>query len=263
MTAARVIDVHGHVGVTTSRRPGLPPPWMWGDAHDVRALCNTAGVADVFVSSLWSCRAWSRESEREAREAAETEEGTRFWAVLDPRISDSWDALLEAMAHPRCVGVKLHPVWQQWDLRDHLDRIMEVVSSHHSVVLTHSEVADPLVSPLICADAANRYPDATLIMAHLGYGAMPRSGLTRDQMIAIRLSRHGNLFVDTSSQHMIFEGFLELAVAEFGADQILFGTDVPLHSSAAIVARVAQSRIPSEAKEKILSGNAIRIWGSL
>ncbi len=258
-----VIDVHGHVGVLETPQDHLPPPWMWGDAARVESLAREAGIDEVFVSSLWSCSRYDPASEQEARTAAEGSRRIRFWAVVDPRIPESFDAAHTALAHPKCVGVKLHPVWQHYDLRHHLDQVMDFAEAHRAVVLTHTEAGQAGVDPLVCADAANRHPQARLVMAHLGFGEPPRRFRVFDQMLAVRQARHDNLFVDTASQHMIFEGFLEEVVRRFSPEHILFGTDLPLHSAGAILARVRTAAIPDAAREAILFRNAQRIWPAL
>lgn len=259
----RIIDVHGHVGVLDAPEDHLPPPWMWGDGTRVEALAQAAGIDEVFVSSLWSCSRFDPATEREARTAAEQSRRIRFWAVVDPRLPESFQLAQTALAHPRCVGIKLHPVWQHYDLRHHLEAVMAFAEAHHATVLTHTQAGEGGVDPLFCADAANRHPGARLVMAHLGFGEPPRRFRVFDQMVAIRQTRHDNLFVDTASQHMIFEGFLEEVVRRFSHEHILFGTDLPLHSASAIVARIKTAAITEAAREAILFRNAERIWPDL
>ena len=78
----------------------------------------------------------------------------------------------------------------------------------------------------------------------------------RDRVQAVQSSRHGNVFVDTSSARSILPGLVEWAVGEVGAEKILFGTDAPLYHTAMQRARVDSADIDEKDKVRILCGNA-------
>jgi predicted TIM-barrel fold metal-dependent hydrolase len=109
---------------------------------------------------------------------------------------------------------------------------------------------------------ANEFPEVTLILAHLG-----NSGVTADspdlQVRAIQASRHGNVYVDTSSAQSLLPGLVEWAVHEIGPERILFGSDTPLYFAASQRARIDDAEIGDNEKRKILLENAQRVFPSL
>lgn len=257
----RVIDVHGHVGTLERFRPGYMPPWMWADGRSVSELVTRAGIDCAFVSSTWSCFGERREGDAVA--AAESFSNLKFWAVLDPRDESAWKDAARFLNHPRCVGLKIHPVLQGWSVREHLMDITAFASTYGATILSHSETGNPLVDPLVFLSAANAFPDVNLIMAHAGWGLPHRVGQTFDQFLAVEAAKACNLYVDTASQALIFNRFLEEAVRRFGSRQILFGTDLPVHDPFAILAHVSAAAIADEDRRAILHMNARRIWPSL
>ena len=80
------------------------------------------------------------------------------------------------------------------------------------------------------------------------------------QVQAVQESQHGNVFTDTSSSRSILPGVLEWAVAEIGAEKILFGTDTPLYHTAMQRIRVDKADLPQPQKERILRENALELW---
>jgi len=118
---------------------------------------------------------------------------------------------------------------------------------------------DAFSAPLDFIRWADEYPNVTLILAHLGNGGSA-AGDPRLQVQAIQASRHGNVFVDTSSARSILPGLLEWAVAEIGPERILFGTDTPLYFAGMQRARVDYADLSEPDKIRILNGNARRMW---
>ena len=53
------------------------------------------------------------------------------------------------------------------------------------------------------------------------------------------MSKHRNIWADTSSSASLFGGIIEYAVQLVGSDRILFGTDTPLYNSCAPLSPVA------------------------
>ena len=104
---------------------------------------------------------------------------------------------------------------------------------------------------------ADDHSNIQLILAHIG--CRPEAYSVDLQVRAVQASRHGNIFADTSSSNSICAGLIEWAVAEIGADHVLYGTDTPLYFAPSQRARIDDMDIPVEQKRLILRDNAERL----
>jgi len=99
------------------------------------------------------------------------------------------------------------------------------------------------------AALAARHPDAKLIFGHTGgdweYGIM-----------AVR--PYPNVYADLAGGAPT-SGVTELAVAELGADRVIYGSDAPGRSYASQLAKVYGAEISDEAEELILGKNIERL----
>jgi predicted TIM-barrel fold metal-dependent hydrolase len=152
------------------------------------------------------------------------------------------------------IGVKLETSLRARDRR--MDPIMETARELKLPVLQHawykSEADNELEStPADVADLAARFPDVTIIMAHLG-GCRIQGVLD--------VAALANVSVDTSGSQPI-TGIVEYAVATLGPDRVLYGTEAPGRDFAAQIGRVLGARISDAARARILHGNSERIFG--
>jgi predicted TIM-barrel fold metal-dependent hydrolase len=98
------------------------------------------------------------------------------------------------------------------------------------------------------AELARRYPEAMLICAHISGGG--------DWEWTIKALRHApNVLLDTSGS-VTDEGTVEMAAAVVGVDRLLFGCD---SSMTAGVGKIRGANLSAYDKEKILSGNMMRL----
>jgi uncharacterized protein len=100
------------------------------------------------------------------------------------------------------------------------------------------------------AELARRYPEAILICAHITGGG--------DWEWTVKAARHAsNVYLDTSGS-VTDASSVEMAVAVVGADRVLFGCDM---SMTAGVGKIRGANLSVRDKEKILSGNMMRLLG--
>lgn len=255
----QAIDVHAHFGpYDTGAGEGALINRMYSGGIDVvRRRARNAGVGLTVVSAIGAFIPYGGNPFRandESRAAAEKHDDIRFWAVLDPRIKESFEQVETLLGHPRCKGIKIHPQRHVYEITRYGDEIFVFADRHQTIVLTHS--GDPGSFPEDFIPFADRHPRMRLILAHLGNSS---DGVASRQVSAIRRSRAGNVYVDTSSARSICSGLVEWAVAEIGADRILFGTDTPLYSTACQKARIETAEISPAARRAILHGNAARL----
>jgi predicted TIM-barrel fold metal-dependent hydrolase len=251
------IDVHAHFGIHDRGAGGLETEFRSGEIDVVRRRASAVGVRLTIVSALRSMTLYGGEPLRgndDARAAAEAHEDVMFWAVLDPRLTESFKQVEQLLRHPRCAGIKIHPVNHRYDIRDRGAQIFEFAASFGALMETHSGCVNSFPEDFI--PFANHYPKVSLILGHLGNSA--DGHLTR-QVHALKRAEAGNVYVDTSSAMSINSGLIEWAAREAGADRLLLGSDSPLYSIAAQKARVEHAEISDADKRAILFGNAERL----
>ena len=105
--------------------------------------------------------------------------------------------------------------------------------------------------------ALDRHPDAIVIVPHLGFDHTPQF----EEMLA----GYPNLYLDTT---MVIGGYFEkqpdLEILRRHPDRILFGTDfpnIPYEWDRELKA-LRGLRLPARDEEQILSGNALRLFGT-
>ena len=183
-------------------------------------------------------------------------EGLLQWVILHPDVPRTFEQAETMLRQDQCMGIKLHPEEHQYPVREQGAAMFELAARHDAVVLVHS--GDPFSLPSDFLPWADEYPNITLLLAHLGNGGGAAGDPTM-QVRAIQASRHGNVLVDTSSARSMLPGLVEWAVAEVGAEKILFGSDTPLYSVSMQRARIDHAEISETDKQAILYKNARRV----
>ena len=84
--------------------------------------------------------------------------------------------------------------------------------------------------------------------------------MTYAEKLALPIEKAADFTVSLNMLSSIMSGLLEWAVKEVGAEQILFGTDTPLYSTAMQRARIDKAEISADAKRKILRENAVKLF---
>lgn len=135
--------------------------------------------------------------------------------------------------------------------------LMEAARRHHLVVLQHAWSMTKIgerafhTDPEDVATLARRFPDVRIIMAHL-------TGCGVRGVQAVR--RCPNVWVDTSGAAPE-AGIVEYAIAQLGADRILYGSDAPIRDFGVAIARITGSRLDARIRQKILHDNAAALLG--
>ena len=121
-----------------------------------------------------------------------------------------------------------------------------------------NDVANCMVT-LLLTDFLDPYPEVSVHVANLG-GTLPMVVERMDHVIRLRTedeplpsSRMGRLYVDCSS---LGPRSIEIAVAVYGADRIVFGTDCPIFRTDWSLDAVRTAKITPQERDKILYRNA-------
>ena len=164
------------------------------------------------------------------------------------------DELTRSVAEGPLVGIKL---WHAVNCRDaRLDPIMERAAELGVPVLHHAwyksgGLSENESSPADVADLGRRFPEVTLVMAHLS-GSGCRG--------VADIKPYPNISVDTCGSQPE-HGFVEYAVEQLGAERVVFGSDAPGRDFSCQLGRVQGADITEEQRRAILTENGARLLG--
>lgn len=151
-------------------------------------------------------------------------------------------------------GLKLHPDFQQFVVDDpSLDKVYEAARAAHLPVLFHAgDKNTDYSSPSRIANVVSRFPDLTVIAAHLGgYSEWSE---------AERWLIGKNLYIDTSSSIWAIGPQKAAAlIRKHGVRRVLFGTDYPLTRHKEELGRFMSLGLTEEENRLILFDNAKRL----
>jgi predicted TIM-barrel fold metal-dependent hydrolase len=127
------------------------------------------------------------------------------------------------------------------------------------------EVGQAMVT-LLLSDFLHPWRNITVQVANLG-GTFPAVVERMDHMLALRdparampSSRARAVWVDCAS---LGPQALAQAVAVFGADRVVLGTDCPIFDTARTLAGIQQSRLSAADQAQVMSGNAASLLARL
>jgi predicted TIM-barrel fold metal-dependent hydrolase len=186
---------------------------------------------------------------------------------LDPRTSSNIDADIEQLLRLKIRLIKIHPPHQLLYPNDYLngvtalERIYRAAESNGIPVMFHTGTSifpgarNRYGDPMFIDDVAVDFPQLRIILAH---GGRP---LWMDTAFFL-LRRHANVLLDISGipPAALLKYFPRL---EEIAHKTLFGTDWPGPGVPDVKKNLDDFRalaLSAEAKEQILSANALRIW---
>jgi len=251
----KIIDMHVH---HTWADPADPP---WALIEETLTLAQQCGIAKVGLLGTYSFHGYDPTPEgiyacntHAARIVERYPDQAYSFCYLNP----AHDPAFIHAELDRCVGdfgMKGIKLWIAVNARDpRLDVVMAGARRHHLPVLHHAWYkATGYVynesTPADVRDLALRFPDVSIIMAHLN-GCDVRGVLDIKDL--------PNVSIDTSGSQPD-AGFIEFAVAELGAERILFGSDAPIRDYAVQLAKVTGAKISDAARQQILGENAIRL----
>ena len=133
---------------------------------------------------------------------------------------------------------------------DVCDPLMETAASLDVPVTVHSQGTP--AHPLEIAELAGRHPDVSIIMDHMGHRYWV------EQAIQSALLRD-NIFLGTTIAS--FEpGTIARAVAEAGAERVVFGSNAPTAYPDLAVESIRRAGLEDRALELVLGDNLARIY---
>jgi uncharacterized protein len=251
---ALVIDCHAHLSFR--RSPNDP-----GDDLVVLNAADRLGI-DQLCCSILCARPASVEGFRAcnaALAAAIRRHPKRFlgYCYVNPEHGrQALDEIRRCMNEYGFIGVKLYN--ERLCTDPIVAPVVELAIELGAVILHHAGHGHvPFAGQPNISDGGHlaalgrRYPEARLICAHVGGGG--------DWEWTIKALRHANnVYLDTSGS-VIDEGIVEFAARTLGIDRLLFGCDM---SFTAGMGKIRGADLSVEQKQKILSGNLLRLLAS-
>lgn len=260
-----IIDIHGHLGNINQA------PFWAADQHKLEDYCTKANVDYLCISSSRSLMYDVYEGNLEVAESLKTSKKLLGYAVVNPVFPETIRDMELLASSKKFVGIKVHPDYHGYDMASRrVVEFLDEVAENTRLMLFHVSCmpGTGFADPVRIARFAERHPNTNIIMAHIAgifqnesYPYFPNlRGLEEVSDMGLK-----NVFIDTAHHLMyVYPGVMEKVVELAGADQLVFGTDAPLQGPAQIrfaIQTIEALDIPTEDKNKILSGNAIKLVG--
>jgi predicted TIM-barrel fold metal-dependent hydrolase len=191
------------------------------------------------------------------RVAAAARRSERFigFARVDPRLgAEAIRELERAATELGLRGLFLHPWEETFRINSPLVDPVAARAAELGLPLLVATGYPWLSEALQVGDLARRFPALPIIMTH--GGQINISGLGQFDAWLV-LEQHPNVSVETSGVYR--QDFLEEVAQRFGPERVLFGSASPRLDMRLEVERVRWAKLPDQARESMLGGNAARI----
>jgi predicted TIM-barrel fold metal-dependent hydrolase len=161
----------------------------------------------------------------------------------------------------RCVekhqlrGIKLHPpLHGHYNIdSDFVYPVTEIAIRLHLPIIFHTDFNSLCSSPYQVCGLARRYPEAILLMGHMG----------TDPMIMRQLpdlvKEFDNIYLETSGTPDSPRTVVALPAQKIGANRILFGSDSPGLDPRLALMKVKLAGLSPEDERGVLGGNIARL----
>ena len=261
-----IIDLHGHFGpFPTGYLPTAPNEKM---LHTLKR----AGVKKIVCSShealLGNYARGNKEMQTAINKYPQFLLG--YW-VINPNHKDFWTKAAFDFEKTRgFVGFKFLPDYHTYPLTsNNYQPALEYANSKKLLVLVHTWGGSQFDSPQMLEEVAQKYPKATFIMGHSGYGDWETSvRIARDlpnvylELTAVYVAHDFSVFPYGSGTPVALgsclqvSGIIEFMVEKVSSKKICFGTDLPWYSPHFAAGAILFARIDDEARHDILHRNA-------
>lgn len=236
----RVFDAHLYP-VDVPRGPQLSTP---------AALEDFLGTHDVDRALLVS-----RDAEL-LRRHVEAVDGAYAMLWVNPREPAAREHAAQALAHPKFVGVKLHPAEDGFDPDDPIAHpIFELAAELGVPVSVPSGHPPPstYTLPWRIEKAAVRYPQVQIVFAHMGGCVMEYH-----EASMVVAERCPNVWLDVAA--MPHNWRVYEAVRRVGAQRVLYGSFAPWFHPRLEVRKVLMSDLSAEATRQVLHDTAESLY---
>ena len=107
--------------------------------------------------------------------------------------------------------------------------------------------------PWSIEELIRRYPDARIILGHMGHGNIIYINAAIDVA-----ARNPNVYLETSGMPM--HSKIREAVERVGPDRVLYGSDTPFHHPSVELAKVRVSGLSTDLTDRVLGENSRKLF---
>ncbi|MFP4106392.1 MAG: amidohydrolase family protein [Phycisphaerae bacterium] len=260
------IDVHTHAFPDKLAERAIPKLEAAGDwkavgPGTVDGLLESMDSADVDISVICSI-ATKPDQTRDILKWCKKIRSDRlepFPSVhpADPKAT-KW---VEKIAKAEFVGIKMHPMYQNFQVdSDEAQKVYRAAMDHDLVVTLHcgKDIAFPPEDDRAAVQRLRRiidmYPDLRILLTHMGGWNM------WDEVEELLIGTPALLETSFSSQFLQPERMCRM-IRNHGVDKVCFGTDWPWNGQAAEISKLQDSGLDKSELSKVLYGNAARMLG--
>lgn len=254
------IDAHCHIGDMKGRHGvGL------FTAEDMLARMDRNGVDKAVVCSviapLWGKDAFIRGNDLTIEAVKKYPDRFLGLCVVNPKDGAFAEEEARRGLAAGLKGLKLHPILHGYYPIDGplMDPLMSIAAHAGVPVVTHSDYSSRCCTPYQVARLAARFPQVTVVLLHLGQDA--ESVAHTPEAVA----PYANLVVETSNAPDYPHAVFVQPSRELGAGRVMFGSDGPVVSIEAALAKLAAAEetygLTKDEKRQILGESAARVFG--
>ena len=259
--SVEILDIHTHVWpdsiAAKAMAPAIPEIPRRGDGRVASLLkaMDEAGVARSVCLGI-------------AGDSSRVEAANRFAGSLPGArligfgsLYPDWtpDAIVANLRANKLRGIKLHPIYQHYDLSDR--RLAEILDALQGefIVLTHVGSVgdgsdDNACSPAKVLHLMREFPRLELVAAHFGGYRMLDTAEEALVGRPIHIDTSWPPGLATLDPHRI-----RRLIEKHGPDRVIFGSDWPMASQAEGVSAIRALGLPEDETRAILGGNLSRL----
>jgi len=247
-----IIDAHTHVGVRTD----IDYMDVSHSPEDQIKLMDECGI-DRAVIMLYADPPGTHEGYRRANdraaEIARNYPRLTGFAQVDPRHPSALEELERAVKKLGLKGVKLYP--NHWMFADHpiVFPVVEAAIKLDVPVMIHSDWNNKFATPNKVVRVARLFPEATIIMAHMG-----RYDPDLIHFIPDVAKEAENVVLEcscTTEHTYLYKKICDL----LGAERLVFGSNSPMYHPLLVLRKLKLAGLSREEESLVLGGNIARI----
>lgn len=252
-----IIDAHTHLGraYPWASYGGFIPEkgtsaYEFGPEELLEKM-NNLGIdkAVIMTMSNWSDNV--RDNKEIAEIARRYSDRLVGFALIDPRMRGV-ERLKRAVEELGIKGLKLHPFAQCYGIYlPYVHPLVEQAIKLKVPVMVHSGTP-PHSTPLQIAMLADTFPDATIIMAHMGVSE------TYAYEARYAAKKYDNIILETSG---IPCSYVKRAIDLVGAEKVVFGSDAPWNVIDIELMKLKVLKLPEDEERLVLGENMAKILG--
>jgi len=237
------IDCHVYWGPWPYPVPELP-------VEELEALLRQFAVERACVASSLAIMGDIEHGNEQLAQAIESHPFFLGYAVINPNfVALSMEEMKKYLPRSQFCGAQMHMAYHAQALNSPATRqLIKALLRFDKPILVHARDAEDLAQ---LEETVVEFPGQKFIVAEMG-------GLTWPAAVALA-DRRTNVVLDCGGSVADLDK-IKVAVDAIGSNRLTFGSNCPLVHPAFVVGMVRDAQVDASAKERILSGNARRLF---